>query len=47
MVILIPYSYRQSVKEILDGSQPGDLNPGWYVLTTRKICDTYISRGRV
>ncbi|MCJ1381680.1 hypothetical protein MMC17_004791 [Xylographa soralifera] len=30
MVILIPYSYVQSVQTILQGSQPGNLSSGWW-----------------
>jgi hypothetical protein len=29
-VFLVPYSYRASVVDILDSSQPGNLNPGWF-----------------
>jgi hypothetical protein len=27
---LVPYSYRSSIVEILNSSQPGNLNPGWF-----------------
>ena len=29
VIILIPYSYRQSTASVIRESQPGNLNPGW------------------
>ncbi|KAL9103512.1 MAG: hypothetical protein Q9187_008999 [Circinaria calcarea] len=34
VVILVPYSYRQSVASIIRNSQPGNLNPGWWAFFT-------------
>jgi Trk-type K+ transport system membrane component len=30
VLFVIPYAYRQSVTNVLHGSQPGALNPGWW-----------------
>lgn len=29
MVIMIPWSYKDSVSDIVRYQQPGNLNPGW------------------
>ena len=29
VIILVPYSYRQSTAGVIRESQPGNLNPGW------------------
>lgn len=36
LVIMIPWSYRVSVSDIIQYQQPGNLNPGWYVSVWKK-----------
>ncbi|KAI9872140.1 MAG: hypothetical protein M1830_002029 [Pleopsidium flavum] len=34
VLILVPYSYRQNIASVVRGSQPGNLNPGWWAFFT-------------